>query len=508
MHSLYFQDDWKILPNLTANVGVRWMAESPPNNKYGQQSRFNPTAPDNTAIGLLGVVEHPAGSMYNKDWNNFQPRVGLAWHARKNIVIRTGFALSTVDLRLQNPPTNEYGSITATQNRPSGDYRPMFQISAGPNLPIPWPTIRADGSIPFSGSNYSGRGATWVNPNRVNPYSMNWKFGVQYALSPNYLVELEYTGNRSVKGFESWEMNGQSYDWAWNLWRTNPTEFSKMEGNTQPYRPWTNFGGITFQGQGANAVYHSGIVKLEKRYSYGLTFLAYYTYSKGIDSSTSSIYIPRSLDRGRSSWDRTHQFTGSMNYEVPIGKGRKWMNRGGIWNLLFGGYDMVWTYLIYSGNPLTFGMGSSPNKYMPGIVAARSGRPDSTGQAAGLRDNWQDLGGDRWTQSNQNKMIESMSYFAYPAAYTMGNVGRNTMDAQRLISANFSASKEVKIKERFTFQFRYDYQNPFKWYTLGNPNTTVNFVNPGSFGTITPSGEMSSSVGGIPIQHLTLALRF
>jgi len=511
IHGVYFQDDWKLRSNLTLNLGVRWQVQSVMNNKYGQQSSFDPDAPDNVVLGARGVITHPK-SLHNRDWNNLQPRLGLAWQASRKLVLRSGFAVSTVDERLPTPPTQEYGSITARIDTPSGDYRPRFQLSAGPPLPLPWPQIRADGTIPFLGSNYGSRGASWVDRNRKSPYAMNWNFNLQYNFSGNYLLELIYTGDRGVNGFESRQINQMPFDWAWNLRQNNPAEFSRVEGNPQIYRPFPNFGTINFLTNGANSVYHAGTVKLEKRYSRGLSFLTYYTYSRAINSSTGNQLIPLRVDRGRADFDRTHQYTGSMNYELPFGKGRRWLNRGGLWNAIFGGYDMVFIYRIASGNPLTFTYAGSPYRYMPtSLVAYRTGRPNSTGQKAHLRDGWADIGGDRWTRANQNKMIVSMDYFRYPEAYTYGNVGRNTMDRQRFIDHEFSASKEWRIRERLSIQLRYDFQNPFKWYNLGPPDTTVNFTNPSIFGTILPStGNEATTAngGGQPLQNITLAIRW
>jgi len=340
---------------------------------------------------------------------------------------------------------------------------------------------------------------------------MNWNLSVQYGLSSNYLVEVQYTGNRSVNGFENWQVNQYSYDWAWNMYQNNRAEFTKMEGNTQAYRPFTNFGGISYRTNGSNSVYHSGTAKLEKRLSRGLSFLTYYTYAKNISASTGNWLLPRALDRSRAGGDRTHQYTGSMNYEIPFGKGRKWLNHSSLLDALVGGFDMVFLYRISSGNPLTFGMGGSPYRYMPGNIAFRSGRPDSTGQRAHLRDGWADIGPARFTRATQNKMIESMSYFTYPAAYTFGNVGANTMDRQRFIDHSFSAAKDFKIKERWTIQFRYDFQNPFKWYNLSAPNTTVNFTNPAEFGTVSTSTSDEATTaagGGQPLQNITISLRW
>jgi hypothetical protein len=510
IHSLYFQDDWKALPSLTLNLGLRWQVQSVANTKYGQQSSFDPNGADNDVAGAKGVITHPA-KLYDKDWNNFQPRFGMAWQARRNIVVRSGFALATVDERLTSPPTEEYGSITARIDTPSGQYAPRFQLSAGPLLPLTWPVTRADGTIPYASTNYSSRTATWMDPNWKSPYSMNWSFGVQYNFSANYLVETTYTGNRRVNGSESRQINQYSYDWGWNVYQTNLSLFNTMRGNSQAYRPFTNFGTINFRSQGANSVYHAGTVKLEKRFSRGLAFQTYYTYSKSIDSSSTNQLIPRSLDRARSSFSQTHAYTGSMNYEIPFGKGRKWLNQGGVWNAIFGNYNMVFLYRIASGMPLTFGMSGSPYNYMPGNIAFRSGRPNSTGQSAHLREGWTDLGADRWTRANQNKTIVSMDYFTYPAAYTTGNVGRNTMDRQRFIENQLSASKEWRVKERYTFQFRFDFNNPFKWYNVAAPDTTVNFTNPASFGTITPSAESEqdfASAGGQPAMNITVGFRF
>ena len=512
IHSAYFQDDWKVRPNLTLNLGVRWQVQSAENNKYGQVSSFDPNGADNLVPGGKGLIIHPK-ELYKKDWNNFQPRVGLAWNLRNNYVIRAGFGVSTVDERLPTAPSEEYGSITGRIDTPNGDFRPQFQLSQGPLASLlQFPVVRSDGTIPFVGTNYSSRGATWVDTTRKSPYTMNWNFGIQHTLSSNYLVELTYTGNSSVNGFENREINAVSYDWANNLRLTNPAQFSAFQTNTQIFRPYPNYGGMTFRTNGARSNYHAGTIKLDKRFSHGLSFLTFYTYSKGIDSSSSNNYIARNLDRAESSNNRTHQYTGSMNYELPFGKGRKWLNHGGIIDAIFGGFDMVYLYRIQSGDALTFSFAGSQFQYMPGVVAVRSNsRPNSTGQRAELRDNWQDIGTNRFVQAFQNGLIDSMNDFTIPDAYTFGNVGRNTFDRQRFIDCQFSASKEWKIKERATATFRFDFQNPFKWYNLSAPNTTVNFTNPATFGKVsTNTGDegTTANAGGQGLMNITISFRF
>ena len=131
IHSLYLQDDWKLTPKLTLSLGVRYQVQSRENNKYNQVSSFDPNGADNIVAGARGVITHPA-LLHKKDWNNFQPRVGMAWSFRRNFVMRAGFAVSSVDERLPVAPTAEYGSLTGRIDTPNGDFRPRFQLSQGP----------------------------------------------------------------------------------------------------------------------------------------------------------------------------------------------------------------------------------------------------------------------------------------------------------------------------------------------------------------------------------------
>jgi hypothetical protein len=108
-------------------------------------------------------------------------------------------------------------------------------------------------------------------------------------------------------------------------------------------------------------------------------------------------------------------------------------------------------------------------------------------------------------------MIDSMSYFTYPEAFTFGNAGRNTFSQQRFIDHQFSAAKEWKFRERATVQFRFDFQNPLKWYNLSAPNTQVNFTNPATFGKVstnTSNEGTTANAGGQPLMNITLTFSF
>ena len=164
----------------------------------------------------------------------------------------------------------------------------------------------------------------------------------------------------------------------------------------------------------------------------------------------------------------------------------------------------------------TFGIGAA-HTITPTLILEtrlnydRPGRPNSSGQQAQLRDNWQDIGSNRFVQAAQNGLIESMSYFSNPAAFTQGNSGRNTFDRQRFIDTQFSASKEWKFRERFTTESRFDFQNPLKWFNLSAPNTVVNFTNPATFGKVSTSTSdegTTANAGGQGLMNITLSFRF
>jgi hypothetical protein len=289
--------------------------------------------------------------------------------------------------------------------------------------------------------------------------------------------------------------------------------------NTQVSRPWNNWGNINYQGNNGHLTHHEGTVKIEKRPSYGLQFLAFYTWSKTLDgNSMSNPYIDWHLNKGRADWDQTHVFTGTMNYQVPVGKGRKFMNRGGWMNTVFGGFDFVWSYNIASGSPLGMSISGQNTQNYPGYMGTYGDvlllkRPE-------IRDNWQDIGNDRFTQNNQNPLVDcgqvaigwGNDCFTYIRSFTRGNNGRNQWNRQRIISANMSASKEVPIKERLRFQFRFDFQNPFKWYNWASPTTSLNMSTPSaarSFGTTNVGGEATAAAtGGVPLMNITLALKW
>jgi hypothetical protein len=519
INSLFFQDDWKVTQKLTLNLGVRWAMESPWHTKYGQFSQFDPNGTDNVAAGGKGLITHPGGNITNREWQAPEPRVGLAWHPMEKMVVRSGFALMHVDLGLAPSQLDEYG-ISTNQNQASGNPTPLYQLSRGPN-PIVFPGLTSLGTQPYTGCTTGtlngvtlptcgGRSTTITNPNLKNPYAMTWNLAVQYQLRQNLLVELSYDGSASVGNLETPNMNVLPENYG----AGNNTLLAALVGNSQVYRPYTNFGTINYRSNISHSTYHAGTIHAQKRLAGGLTWDSFFTYSKSLDGTgVGNVLVASNLYKGPSAFDRRLRYVGNFSYDLPIGKGHMLLNRGGVLNAVLGGYTLVWQYDAYSGNPITWGMTNSPYTYLPGFIGI-SGRPNLIGTPS-LRSDWQDLGGNRFNQGLQNPSINSLADFAYPAQYTFGNAGKGTFYTQRGIGASFSARKEFALKERLKLQLRFDFQNPFKWYNWGNPNTTVDLKNvvPGTttqnaanlFGTFASSNEATSVAdGGVPMMNATI----
>jgi hypothetical protein len=427
----------------------------------------------------------------------------MAWHPFKKWVFRGGFAVNTIDVKYPNARIQfeEYVALN-NQERAPGDPRPIYQISRGPD-PIVF-NIRPDGSAPFVGANPTARSADLWDSNMRNPYSMNWHTGVQYELTTDYLLEVSYQGSSGTGLLERWQTNTFPIDIGAN----NAALRAEVFRVPQNFRPFSHFGDVNMRSNFGHSTFHAGTVKLDKRFSQGLLFSTFYTFGKAIDSqdgdNDGSGVAPiqnRRLEKALAGFNRKHRYVGVMNYELPLGQGKKFLSRGGAWNKFFGGYSIGWIQYFESGNPLNFSFANSPNNYMPAFAGVR--RPDVVSTPK-LRDNWRDFGGDRFNQQGINPVID-INHFAYPAAFQVGNAGRNIVQGMRLLTSNVTAQKNTRLSERWNLLIRWDYQNAFHTFNFNAPTTTVDFLNPRTFAKVT--GDITTTaIGAQPLMHLTVAL--
>ena len=488
-HAWYVQTDYKPTRTLTLNLGLRWQYESPFQTKNGQQSQFDPQAIDPVS-GLRGAIVHSPGGLSKKDFNNFQPRLGLAWQFTPETVFRGSFSVLHSDAWAREPNQNfqEY-LATANVQRDPGDPRPAFYLSQGP--PDRDFNVAPDGSVPFVGTNYSARAADWMDPNFRLPYVMNWSGGFQHQFAGSWLAEVNYKGAAGVGLLNYWNINVLPPDVS-----SDPVELEQIRREYQNFRPYPQFGTIRHFSNYGHNTYHGATVRVEKRFSGGFSLTGFYTRSKSInntddDRQASGItWYNRSLEKARAGHDVTDRFVAYTTWELPFGRGKKWMDTGGIANAVLGGWELVWVQTLQTGQPFTVGFAGSPNRYLPNIGS----RPHQVLPDDQVKEDHVDIGPDRFPRSAQNRYL-SGDGFRYPDSFTVGSLGRNTLAGPGLIWAQASLSKSWQIFERLKFSLRLDWQNALKTAGFSNPNAVFNSTNPANFGTFAGGVGSFSNIG-------------
>jgi carboxypeptidase family protein/TonB-dependent receptor-like protein len=506
INSLYFQDDWKVSKTLTLNLGVRWSTESPFHTAHGQESNFSPSTVDPVS-GMMGAIVHPTGGLSQRSLDDFQPRIGVAWHPMEKWVFRGGFGINTVDIRFPNAlqQFDEYQAQVVQQRAP-GDPRPLFQLSQGP-APVVY-NVLPNSTATYVGTNYGSRNISWMAGNLHPPYVMNWNTTAEYQFSANNLLKLMYQGSAGVDLVESWNVNV----FPTNFGASNPALQAAAFAAPQNYLPYPQFGAINYMSNTGHSTWHAGTVQFQKRYSQGLVLNTFYTYSKAIDdcdsdSGTCTGVAPiadRNLNKGRAGYDRTHVFVANATYQLPIGKGRHFINHSRVLDYLIGGYEIAWVQTIETGNPFGFSFTNSPYNYYPSSIGNYVPNLTCNGISMPEFELGSKIGGNRFNQALENPVLP-VSCFAAPAPFTPGNAGRNIVTGPGMIYSQASAQKNFAFKERWNLQLRFDFQNPFHNWGFNNPSNQVDFKNPQLFGKIT-GDQTTASFDGQPLMNLMLRL--
>jgi hypothetical protein len=229
-----------------------------------------------------------------------------------------------------------------------------------------------------------------------------------------------------------------------------------------------------------NSNYHSLALRLQRRFAQGFSLMGSYTWSKSIDLTSGArphagdMQFPQDAfcwqcERGLSNFKVPHRFVTSSLFELPFGKGKTLLNRGGVVNAVVGGWQISSILTMQTGTPFDvlsgFDAGNRGYNFNPG-----PDRPNSTGVNAALSGDVR--GANRWFDKNQ--------FLRVPAG-TLGNVGRNTLIGPGIVNLDLSLIKIFEIRERQQLQFRFESFNAANHPNLGMPNTNLTIAN---FGTI------------------------
>jgi hypothetical protein len=458
---LFVQDEWRAGGNLTFNVGLRYEYVSPfseSNNRIvnlNTNSTFTQVAP--VFPGQVGPV---TGTVYpitlvKPDRNNFAPRVGVAWKAAKKTVVRAGYGI--------NYNTAAYQNIV--QNMA---FQPPFS-NTSTNLASPTNILTLQNGFPTTSDLTNNYG---IQPSYRLGYVQIWNLDIQQEITRTLLVNLDYTGTKGTK--------------LDVLTAPNSTATGVLVPGVQPYYYEASEGGST-----ANA----GSVRVRKRLTQGVSAGGTFTWSKSLDNAStigagSSIVSANgkitgttvvaqnafdlSAERGLSSFNQEFRFTGDYLWELPFGKGRRWLSSAGTAQHFIGGWQYSGDWTIASGLPFTariIGSYSNVNSGVNGTL-----RADVTGQPVALAN----PGISEWFNT---------AAFATPPVGQYGNARRNSIIGPGQVLFDMALTKLIPVKETRSLELRVSSTNVFNHPIYSSIDTVLNSP---TFGRVISVSSMRS----------------
>jgi hypothetical protein len=500
-YAAFVQDDYRIVPRLTLNLGVRYDVITAPTDRFDRYSNFNPDA-INSVTGTPGVLQYAGVDFgrqaYDTDYNNIGPRVGFAYDVFGDgrTVVRGGYGIFYYHTAsFEYPATQGFSTVTPFQS-PQGTAFPVFQLAAGPPRIIE-PSGNTLGPLSFLGND-----VTYFERDRATSSTRQWNLNVQRELPGSMLLDVAYAGSHGTNligsPYDLNQLDPQYLSLGLALDDRVPNPFvgvippgTPLSGATiarrQALRPYPDYLIITVANPSIRSSdYHSGQLKLERRFSRGLAFLGSYTFSKLIGDVGRNIIdfgtvggspqnsvrcgqdekFDRAACRSIEPQDVTHQFVLSTVYELPVGRGRRYLASGGVLGHILGGFQVNGILALRSGLPLIIRGASNGAADRPNLV----GDPELPADERTAR---------RWFNTGA---------FAAPPPFTYGNTPRALANVRGpgFASVDFSVSKNVEFTATMRLQFRAEFFNLFNRVNFDQPNQ--NFLSSG-FGEITTAGD-------------------
>lgn len=485
----YGQDTWHPTAKWTLNLGVRYEFIPPESvNAAGNGATFN------LANGLMYVFGYgssvSAHGIQTPNYHDFAPRVGIAYQLNEKTVIRAGYGWS-YDLGVfgsnfghnvtQNPPVLSNQSLTPVNN-----FQDVFNLAQGPPAPTQ-PVISSNGTfaVPYQVSP-KFRPATVTLPT-VYQYNLS----IQRQVSARVALTAAYVGNS----------NRHSFLGTSNSFNINTPYYNPAGDPIYPYANLPSSGsptgtlgttGLNYYCDCANDHYNSFQFTAKVNALAGWTLQGNYTYQQqagnGWDPYNQTYYFlyNRAAGYGYSNTLPRNQVTLAQNYDIPIGKGRKYgSNMNPIAQALIGGWNLSGVSTIYSGFP-----------FSPTLANGYAGKPN-TGP-----NNRPEAGTSIVYEGNREEFF-SASTIALPAAGTFGNYPINTLFGPKFYQQDVSLAKTFKLTERLGFQLRADSDNVFNHTNLGLPNTNIDQKNVGQI-----TGLASATGGYMRRLQFSGTLRF
>ncbi len=460
---VFIQDDYKVRPNLTLNLGVRYQVRLGISEVKGNVGTYDPTVlnPANNTLGAFWYGATHANGRNNLQDNKFTtvlPRVGFSYLPHPSMTIRGGFGMYAYNLSLDTYGTGGGMSALGNVTTYSGNYNdPTSGVIPGIKFDGTGTANLTGAPLPFvspgtSPTRFNGQTVQYVQHNTPDPEIYQYNLGIQQAFGSNTVFNMSYVGSHG------YHLNFQT--------DLNQVPTAQLSSPNRA-RPNPNYNSILGSTNDTISNYNSLQTEVNRRLSRGLSLDFSYTWSHFMDDQDSSGFGGRSGPISRqyadaasnysnSNFDVRNAFKGRIVYEVPIGRGRQFFNHNYLVDAVLGGYQVSSTLQIQSGNPFTVFAYNSNSNAEPG--SSSTPFPNYSGAPLTL------AGG------HTNQQWFNPAAFTLPADGTFGNVRRNSLYGPGLEYVNISAGKRFSIYENVKLQIRLDATNAFNHPSFANPN--------------------------------------
>ncbi len=547
--SFYMNDDFKLNPKLTLNLGLRWEQAQPMTEVNGNWANFTADALNTNPNGLWPIDPGVPGALVyasgpnttfegDRDWKAFSPRLGLAYRMSENMVVRSGYGIFYSPLGTQQWGGIPYGTFAAPDIAGTDQ---ITQISGGTVPVFNWDNGGYPGN--FHPGNRDPNFLTWgmvsFDENTLKlGYTHQWNASVQYEFTPDTMVEVAYIGNngnrlhsgvlrRNQARRDVYEAIPNPGDWVWD------EGSAAAAGVPYPFPGFSGYAGmavlplpqVAHCGWGwcpwgpqiyvssplGDSSYNSLQIDLTRRLAAGLAANVSYAYSKTkgntetmFDESwdyTGGIQDMYNLKEAADtvvSYDRAHVFKGLAQFELPFGRGRRWLSGVGTGvDAVLGGWSLTTIFRYDTGIPL----GINPNVWLPAWTDPSNGAvyADVT-PGATFATNFDGKGFNPGNTADPGNNYFNPGDFAQPAWGMLGN-GARRYDRLRgfgTSSEDIGFMKYWSVGETARLQFRTEVLNVFNRHYYQNPQTTI--TNAATF------GQVISTVG-LP-RNIQMGFRF
>jgi trimeric autotransporter adhesin len=461
-YDFFVQDDWRFRSNLSFNLGLRYEYNSPYTEADNRIVNLDVANGFTAAVPVLAGQSGPyngvfPASLVRPDHNDFAPRIGIAWKPEKKMVVRAGYGI--------NYNLAQYG--TMIQNFA---FQPPFASAATNATDVSGliagsPLTLANG-FPLAPTNTVTNNFA-VNPNYRLGYVQIWNLDIQRELPGGVVINAGYNGAKGTR---------------------LDIERALVVAGNQPF---------IYESSEGNSILHAATVRVRRRMAKGIGLSAQYVYSKSIDDASSiggggSVVAQNqfdiSADRGLSSFDQRHKFTGNWIYDLPVGDNRRFSPKGA-WSGIFGGWQWSGDFTVGSGlyfTPRVLGGGLDISRGVSGSLRANF----VTGQTIALSHpttlEW----------FNTTAFCAPSATCLNPSGTVFGDAGRNIIEGPGQVTLDMSLNKTIQIKEFRAVELRMSANNVFNNVHFTSINTVVNSQ---TFGEVTSVGSM---------RRVTMSARF